>query len=59
MTDIKKKQTGKGGANAKKLQLNKETITDLEVKKGAGGNVKGGAQGRQICTFFHSGCQGE
>jgi hypothetical protein len=40
MTDIKKKQ-GKGGVKAKKLQLHKETLKDLSVKKGD--SPKGGA----------------
>jgi hypothetical protein len=32
MTDIKKKQAGKTGAKAKKLQVNKETLKDLTAK---------------------------
>ena len=39
MTDIKKKQTGKSGAKAKKLQVNKETLKDLSARKS---EVKGG-----------------
>ena len=42
MTDIKKKQKGKAGVKAKKLQLHKETLKDLSVKKGA--SPKGGAR---------------
>lgn len=41
MTDIKKKQTGKGGAKARKLQLHKETLKDLSIAKGL--SPKGGA----------------
>lgn len=32
MTDIKKKEKGKGGAKPKKLQMNKETLKDLTAK---------------------------
>ena len=56
MTDIKKKQTGKGGAKGKKLQLNKETLEDLNAKKEA--SPKGGAdrRGDHCCSWEFSGC---
>lgn len=59
MTDIRK-SAKESGKKAKKLQVNKETIADLNVKEGRGANVKGGAQGRppQICTYNYSGCDG-
>ena len=41
MTDIKKKEKGKGGAKPKKLQFNKETIKDLKARDEE--RVKGGA----------------
>ena len=41
MTDMKKKAKGKGGA--KKLQLKKETIKDLNTLKRKAAAVKGGA----------------
>lgn len=52
MTDIKKKQTGKTAAKAKKLQVNKETLKDLNLKKGE--SPKGGA--KHVCTWEPSGC---
>ena len=56
MTDIKK-TAKENDKKAKKLRLNKETITDLYVKKAAGGNIKGGAAGDDYtCTYRASGC---
>ena len=40
MTDRKKTAKDKGGAKAKKLRLNKETLKDLSAKNS--GQVKGG-----------------
>ena len=45
MTDSKKKEKGKSGVKAKKLQLNKETLKDLGASKNAqvkGGRMSGG-----------------
>ena len=41
MTDMKKTEKDKAPAKRKKLQLNKETLKDLSIKKGA--SPKGGA----------------
>ena len=51
MTDSKKKAQGKGGAKGKKLQLNKETLKDLQTKQGDEG-PRGGAPKfrREDCT---------
>ena len=58
MTDSKKKGQGKSQAKAKKLQLNKETLKDISLRKGAG--PKGGAGKdclkQSICSYNNSGC---
>ena len=51
MTDIKKKQTGKGQTKAKKLQLDKETLKDLSARNAK--QVKGGG----LCKHtVHASC---
>ena len=62
MTDIKKTEKGKSAVKAKKLQLNKETIKDLDTSKTAA--VRGGARntgGPSVCcggycSLEESGC---
>ena len=58
MTDSKKTGKGKGKAKAKakKLRLNKETLRDLDPRKEAGGNVKGGAGRVEACSERNTGC---
>ena len=53
MTDIKKTTKDKASAKPKKLQLNKETLKDLSIKKGA--SPKGGA-GRRGDQWGTGGC---
>ena len=50
MTDRKRTEKDKAPAKRKKLQLNKETLKDLSVKKGA--SPKGGAEplSRDTCV---------
>ena len=42
MTDRKKTAKDKGGAKAKKLAMNKETIRDLNTPKDKAAKVRGG-----------------
>ena len=53
MTDIKKTPKGKNPKKSKKLQLNKETLTDLGAKKPA--QVRGGGAIKR-CTEADTGC---